>query len=78
MAEGGVAILINNADISHIGDVETTSEDEFVRLVDVNVKGYFNLPAGLYRDVKEKQRRGVIDMASTAAVAGVGNRFAHR
>ena len=37
-----VHILVNNAGISHIGTVETTSEAEFDRIMRVNVKGSYN------------------------------------
>ena len=33
-------ILINNAGISHIGTVESTTEEDFDRVVRVNVKGF--------------------------------------
>jgi NAD(P)-dependent dehydrogenase (short-subunit alcohol dehydrogenase family) len=77
MAEGGVDILVNNAGISHIGDVETTSEEDFVRLFEVNVKGYFNCLQECIGHMKEKRRGVIVNMASTAAVAGIANRFAY-
>lgn len=77
IAKGGVDILVNNAGISHIGDVETTSEEDFVRLFDVNVKGYFNCLQACVGYMKEKRSGAIVNMASTAAVAGIGNRFAY-
>ncbi|MFL6414237.1 MAG: SDR family NAD(P)-dependent oxidoreductase [Bryobacteraceae bacterium] len=77
IANGGVDILVNNAGVSHIGDVETTTEDDFVRLFDVNVKGYFNCLQASIGHMKEKRRGVIVNMASTAAVAGIGNRFAY-
>src|SRR5690242_12310957 len=35
-------ILINNAGIAHIGKADTTTEEEFDRIVNVNVKGVYN------------------------------------
>src|SRR5205807_4495854 len=35
-------ILVNNAGISHIGTVESTTPDDFDRVVHVNIKGYYN------------------------------------
>jgi len=77
ISEGGVDILVNNAGISHIGDVETTSEADFVRVFDVNVKGYFHCLQACIGHMKEKQRGVIVNLASTAAVAGIGNRFAY-
>src|SRR5262249_713833 len=37
-----VQILVNNAGISHIGKLETTTESDFDRIFHVNVKGIYN------------------------------------
>src|SRR5678815_4839605 len=34
-----INILVNNAGIAHVGTIETTSEEDVVRLFNVNVKG---------------------------------------
>src|SRR5215470_6991948 len=34
-----IDILVNNAGIAHVGTIETTSEEDVVRLFNVNVKG---------------------------------------
>ena len=39
---GKVDVLVNSAGVSHIGNVETTSEEDFDRLYKVNVKGVYN------------------------------------
>ena len=39
---GKVDILINNAGIAHIGNLENTSEEDFERIFTVNVKGAYN------------------------------------
>jgi 2-keto-3-deoxy-L-fuconate dehydrogenase len=77
IAAGGVDILVNNAGVSHIGDVESTTEEDFVRLFDVNVRGYFNCLQACIGPMKEKRRGVIVNMASTAAVAGIGQRFAY-
>ena len=41
-ANGPVSILVNNAGVSHIGTVESTTEADFDRVFRVNVKGYYN------------------------------------
>lgn len=42
LQQGRVHILVNNAGVSPIGTVESTTEHEFDRAFRVNVKGYFN------------------------------------
>src|SRR5260370_7261028 len=41
-AKEHVEILVNNAGVSHVGTVESTTEEEFDRLFRVNVKGVYN------------------------------------
>jgi len=38
----GIGILINNAGIAHIGNVLNTSEEDFQKIFNVNIKGAFN------------------------------------
>jgi NAD(P)-dependent dehydrogenase (short-subunit alcohol dehydrogenase family) len=37
-----IDILVNNAGIAHVGTIETTAEEDLVRLFNVNVKGMYN------------------------------------
>ncbi len=69
-------ILINNAGVSHIGSVETTTAANFERILRVNVQGMFHcLQAGVSA---MKERGGVIlNMASVAGSAGLADRFAY-
>ena len=50
--DGPVDILINNAGISHIGTIETTSEADFDRVFRVNVKGMYNCMLALLPHLK--------------------------
>src|SRR5688572_11007204 len=40
-ATGRIDILVNNAGIAHVGTIETTSEADFDRIMQVNVKGAY-------------------------------------
>jgi NAD(P)-dependent dehydrogenase (short-subunit alcohol dehydrogenase family) len=71
-----VNILVNNAGIAHIGNVENTSIDDFDRIYDVNVKGAFHCIKAVIP--KMKTNGGVIlNMASVLSVLGVSDRFAY-
>jgi NAD(P)-dependent dehydrogenase (short-subunit alcohol dehydrogenase family) len=73
---GAVNLLVNNAGISHVGTLESTSEADFDRLFRVNVKGMYNCMFALIPHMKS--RGGVIlNMASIAASTGVSDRFAY-
>lgn len=73
---GGLDLLINNAGISHIGNVETTNEEDFERLFSVNVKGMFHTLKACVPYMKEKGG-AVLNIASTAAHVGLPERFAY-
>src|SRR4030095_10655898 len=69
--------LVNNAGIAHVGTIERTSEADFDRLYQVNVKGVF-LCARAAIPIMAAQGGGVIlNMASIASLVGVPERFAY-
>lgn len=72
-----INILVNCAGISHIGRADNTSEEDFDRIYNVNVKGTYNcLFAGI--PILKKTGGGVIlNMSSIAAVVGLPDRFAY-
>ena len=71
-----IDILVNNAGIAHVGNVESTTEDDFNRLFNVNVKGVYNLLHAVIPVMKIKG--GVIlNMASVASSVGLADRFAY-
>jgi 2-keto-3-deoxy-L-fuconate dehydrogenase len=74
---GRIHILVNNAGVSHIGNVETTSEDDFDRVLRVNVKGYYNCTKACVAHMKESGGGVILNIASVAGSAGVADRFAY-
>ena len=70
-------ILINNAGVAHVGNIERTPEDEFDRLYRINVKGVY-LCSQAAVPVMVRQGGGVIlNMASIVSFIGVADRFAY-
>ncbi len=72
-----VDILVNNAGIAHIGKADTTSEEDFTRVFDVNVKGAYNCMYAAIPLMKKKNKGVILNMASIAAVVGITDRFAY-
>lgn len=73
---GPVQVLVNNAGVSHVGTVETTSEEDIDRIFAVNVKGVYNCLRSAVTSMKG--RGGVIlNLASVASMIGVPDRFAY-
>ena len=75
-AHGRLDILVNSAGVSHIGNVENTSESELDRIYAVNVKGTYNC---LKQGVEKMGRGGgaIVNLASIAGIAGLKERFAY-
>lgn len=70
-------ILVNSAGIAHIGKLETTTEKDFDRIFNVNVKGVYNT---LYASVNQMKKQGggvILNLASVAASLGISDRFAY-
>ena len=73
---GTLDIVINNAGIAHVGNLEKTSSDDFDKLVSVNVKGLYYVMQTTIPFLKEKGGV-VLNMASIAATVGIKDRFAY-
>jgi 2-keto-3-deoxy-L-fuconate dehydrogenase len=74
---GSISILVNNAGISHIGTVETTTEEDFDRVLRVNVKGFYNCAKACVGPMKAGGGGVILNMASIAGSAGLADRFAY-
>jgi NAD(P)-dependent dehydrogenase (short-subunit alcohol dehydrogenase family) len=75
--EERVHILINNAGISHIGTVESTTPEDFDKVIQVNVKGFYNCMRAVVRHMKDNGGGVILNMASIAGSAGLADRFAY-
>jgi 2-keto-3-deoxy-L-fuconate dehydrogenase len=72
-----IHILVNNAGISHIGTVESTTEEDFDRIVRVNVKGFYNCMQAAVGHMKQSGGGVILNMASVAGSAALADRFAY-
>jgi 2-keto-3-deoxy-L-fuconate dehydrogenase len=76
-AQGPLSILVNNAGISHIGTVESTTEEDLDRLFRVNVKGFYHCMAVAIPLLKANGGGVILNMASIAGSAGLPDRFGY-
>jgi NAD(P)-dependent dehydrogenase (short-subunit alcohol dehydrogenase family) len=74
---GPVDILVNNAGIAHIGKADDTSEEDFDRVMSVNVKGVYNCLHAAIPQLRANGGGVIVNMASVAAWVGIKERFAY-
>jgi 2-keto-3-deoxy-L-fuconate dehydrogenase len=77
LGRGRLDILVNNAGVSHIGTLETTTEEDFDRVFRVNVKGFYNCMHSCIGYLKANGGGVVLNMASIAGSAALADRFSY-
>lgn len=76
-AFGRIDILINVAGIVIGGRVDNMSEEDFVRTMDVNVKGTFLVAKYAILEMKKRGGGVIVNVASVAALKGIPDRSAY-
>ena len=74
---GRIDILINNAGIAHVGKADNTNEDDFERVMNVNVKGVYNCTYAAIPNFKTLGEGIILNMGSVARHVGLSDRFAY-
>lgn len=74
---GNIHILVNNAGIAHVGKVDTTAEEDFDRIMNVNVKGVYNCLHAAIPQFRNSGGGVILNMASIASWVGIPDRFAY-
>ena len=72
-----IHVLINNAGIAHVGNLEDTSETDMDQLYAVNIKGVYNCMHATIGKMKEQGKGVILNMASIASSVGISDRFAY-
>ena len=71
---GSLDIVINNAGIGAVGDVSANSDDEWHRVLDVNVVGIARVTRAALPHLRASSRAAVVNTSSVVADVGVPNR----
>ncbi|MES2372841.1 MAG: SDR family oxidoreductase [Bacteroidota bacterium] len=74
---GSFDILVNCAGIAHVGKADTTTEEDFEKVYNVNVKGAYNCLHEALPILKQKGGGVILNVASIAALVGIDERFAY-
>jgi 3-oxoacyl-[acyl-carrier protein] reductase len=65
-----IDILVNNAGIIRRGSIETITEEDWDRVIEVNLKGTFNCSKAVVQAMKEQRYGKIINVSSIAAKMG--------
>jgi 2-keto-3-deoxy-L-fuconate dehydrogenase len=76
-AFGGVDILVNSAGISAVGTVESNDDDEWHRVLDINVVGIVRASRAALPYLRRSRAGVIVNMSSIAATAGLVRRAAY-
>jgi 2-keto-3-deoxy-L-fuconate dehydrogenase len=71
---GGLDIVVNNAGIGAVGDVTANSDDEWHRVLDVNVVGVARVSRTALPYLRESDAGSIVNTCSVVAVLGVPQR----
>lgn len=69
-------ILVNNAGIGHVGDIEHTAPEDFEHIMRVNVSSVYLVTRALLPQLLAS-RASVLNIASVAGLVGIRQRFAY-
>lgn len=67
---GGIDILVNNAGVIKDGLVLSMKEEDFDRVINVNLKGSFNMIKSTYQHFMKKRRGRIINISSVVGING--------
>jgi 2-keto-3-deoxy-L-fuconate dehydrogenase len=72
-----IDILVNSAGVAHVGKLDTTTAEDFSRVVDVNIKGVFHTMQAAIAYMKSQNAGAIVNIGSVAATVGLNDRFAY-
>ena len=74
---GGIDVLVNNAGIGAQGTVGDNDDQEWLRVLDVNVVGIARMSAAALPHLRRSRAAAVVNTASIAALVGLPRRAAY-
>lgn len=76
-APGRIDILVNSVGVAHVGTLESTSPEDFDRVMRMNVRTFYNTMRAVIGPMKAASGGVILNLASIAATAALSDRFAY-
>ncbi|WGL50553.1 SDR family NAD(P)-dependent oxidoreductase [Nocardioides sp. BP30] len=74
---GGIDVLVNNAGVSAVGTVEELGDEDWHRVLDVNVVGMARSSAAALPHLRASRHPAIVNMCSIGALNGLPQRVAY-
>lgn len=74
---GGLNVIVNNAGALHVGTVEQTSEDDWNRVIAVNLTGTFLVSQAAIPALRRAGRGSIVNIGSYLGLVGIKQRAAY-
>lgn len=71
---GGIDVVVNNAGVGAVGDVAANDDDEWRRVLDVNLLGVVRLSRAALPHLRRSAAAAIVNTCSVAATAGLPQR----
>ena len=71
---GGIDIVVNNAGVGSVGDVTQATDEEWHRVLNINVIGTARVTSAAVRYLRDSDNPSIVNVSSVVAVAGVPQR----
>ena len=71
---GGIDVVVNNAGVSAVGTVEENDDEEWARVLDINVVGVARVTAAALPWLRRSEHAAVVNVCSIAALNGLPQR----
>jgi NAD(P)-dependent dehydrogenase (short-subunit alcohol dehydrogenase family) len=74
---GAISVLVNNAGVLHVGSVEETSEADWDRVIDVDLKGPFLVSRAVMPEMRKAGGGSIVNIGSVLGLVGMKKRAAY-
>ena len=74
---GGINILLNNAGVLHVGNVEQITEEQWDQTFNINVRGLWLLSRAVLPHLRKAGGGSIINVASVLGINGARNRASY-